>query len=262
MILPQNLTCGYFDCSEFGTLTYSPKRVVTGFEIEYYLADAFSTMADDHTYQILHDHIQIAKPGQIRYTRLPFTTLYLKFNAEGPLYQTLMNAPEYFRCIHAQEVKALLKEIILLNDTAGQNELLLYSKFLALIHLILEDSRLSERFDKNNYQIVLNAKQYMEQNYSDNIKLSDIAASVNLSPNYFHTVFTSCCGISPHEYLTQYRIFKAKELLWSSDISISYISEICGFGCQQYMNQVFKKYLGTTPGQYRKQMSQNYLKYN
>lgn len=259
MNLPNEFACGYFDCSEFGNLTYSPKRNVTKFEIEYYLADGYNTMADEQSFQIRKNYIQIAKPGQIRYTKLPFTTLYLKFSADGSLYDRLMNAPEYFQCFHTQETKKLLKEIILLNESAQHDSLLLYSKLLSLIHLILEDSHISKTFNKEHYQLVEAAKAYIEQNFSKNIKLSDIAASVNLSSIYFHKIFSDLCSCTPHEYLTRYRISRAKELLWNSDNSIGYISEICGFGCQQYMNQVFKKNLETTPGQYRKQMNKKYL---
>lgn len=259
MILPEELTCGFFDCSEFGTLTQSPKRTVTRFEIEYYLADALTTIADDHTYRIMQDYIQIAKPGQIRHSNLPFTTIYIKFHAEGELYETLINAPEYFRAHHSHEIKGLLKEIILLNEAASPNFLQLYSKFLALLDFIIEDSRISQSQDKYDYKIILNARKFIEQNYASNIHLADIAAAANLSQTYFHTIFSATCGMSPHEYLLQYRILKAKEMLWNSDINIGYISEVCGFGCQQHMNLIFKKYLGITPGQYRKQMKQNYL---
>lgn len=259
MNLPENITCGYFDCSEFGDLTYSPKRVAAKFEIEYYLTDAFTTTADDQTYQIRADHIQIAKPGQVRHSHLPFTTLFLKFDAEGVLHDELASTPEYFKVYHTQEIKELLREIILLQETAPQDSLLFYSRLLTLLQLILEDSRISQAPNMRDYQIVLDARAYMEQHFSHNIHLADIAASVNLSQTYFHNIFSASCGMSPHEYLTNFRIKKAKEMLWRSQNNISYIAEVCGFGCQQYMNQIFKKYLNITPGQYRRQMKENYL---
>ncbi|MBQ7840580.1 MAG: helix-turn-helix transcriptional regulator [Lachnospiraceae bacterium] len=259
MLLPENITCGYWNCSEFDTLTHSPKRITAKFEIEYYLSNGQTTMADDKAYQIRADHIQIAKPGQVRHSILPFTTMFLKFTAEGALCDELMNAPEYFKACHAPEIKALLKEIILLQETISQNSLQFYSKLLALLSLILEDSRISQTQNARDYQIVADAQAYMTQHFSENIHLNDIAASANLSPTYFHNIFSTLCGMSPHAYLTDYRIKKAKEMLWHSENSICCIAEACGFGCQQYMNQVFKKNMGIAPGQYRKQMKQNYL---
>lgn len=259
MILPKNITCGYWDGSEFGSLTESPKRTVTQFEIEYYLTDAFTTTVDERIYQIKADYIQIAKPGQVRHSKLPFATLFLKFTAESTLHDELINAPEFFKAYHSHEIKELLRKIILLQETISQESLLFYSKLLVLLQMILEDSRISLVQNTRDYEIVLNAQFFMEQHFSENIRLSDIAASVNLSPIYFHNIFSTSCGQSPHEYLTDYRIKKAKEMLWHSENSISLIAEACGLGCQQYMNQVFKKYLNITPGQYRKQMKQNYV---
>lgn len=259
MILPQNITCGYCDCSEFGMLTHSPKRTTVKFEIEYYLSDAFTTTANDQTYQIKADYIQLAKPGQVRHSKLPFTTLFLKFNAEGTLYDELMNVPEYFKVYHTYEIKELLKEIILLQETLSQYSLLFYSKLLTLLQLIIEDSQISQVQRVTDYKILLDAKTFIEQHFCENIHLNNIAAAVNLSPRYFHNIFFTSCGITPHDYLTNLRIKKAKEMLWHGENSISYIAEVCGFGCQQYMNQVFKKNLSITPGQYRKSMRQNYL---
>ena len=82
-------------------------------------------------------------------------------------------------------------------------------------------------------------KKYIEENCQNPIKLSDIANSVHLSETYFHNVFTKALGISPHQYLINCRIEKAKKLLWNSEIPISQISEETGFGCQQYFNKAF-----------------------
>ena len=99
----------------------------------------------------------------------------------------------------------------------------------------------------------------MEAHYSQHITLKDIADSVHLSSIYFHNIFTSALGITPHQYLTNYRIEKVKEHLWNTQKSINEIAEITGFGCQQYLNKVFKKETGMTPAIYRKTFQKNYL---
>ena len=53
-------------------------------------------------------------------------------------------------------------------------------------------------------------------------------------------------------------IENAKKLLWNSDIPICEVAEKSGFGCQQYLNKVFKKETGMTPVSYRKAFQQNY----
>lgn len=50
----------------------------------------------------------------------------------------------------------------------------------------------------------------------------------------------------------------AKEMLWNSDIPITEIAEKWGFGCQQYLNDIFKKATGLSPGKYREQFAKKY----
>jgi len=100
------------------------------------------------------------------------------------------------------------------------------------------------------------SKQYNIKSKKTN---SFIACAVNLSQTYFHTIFTASVGCSPHEYLIKCRIENAKKMLWNSENELKDIAVICGFGCQQYMNKVFKQQTGLTPGQYRKSVQNNYL---
>ncbi len=256
--LPYNIICGYCDCSEFGDLKVSPKRKATKFEIEFYLEDGLSTFADDKEYIIKKHHIQIAKPNQIRYSHLPFKTMYLKFSADGELAERLQKAPEYYPSSHPEKITELLSEIILLNE-GGNNELLLHSRLLSFLNIILNDSKIPKFQSGSNYEIISKAKRYIEVNYSSAITLKDIAGVVNLSPIYFHNIFTSACGISPHEYLIKCRIGEAKKQLWNSSIGLGIIAENCGFGCQQHFNKTFKKETGISPGKYRKEFQQNYM---
>ena len=256
--LPHNIACGYWDCSEFGNLSVSPKRKTVKFEIEFYLEDGDLTFTDDKAYLIKKHYIQIAKPNQIRYSKLPFKTMYLKFSADDEIAERLTNANEYFRCSHPEKIIEKLDEIILLNENKG-NAILLYSRILSFINLVLYDSEIPNLQSGKNYEIISKAKRFIESNYKNSISLKDIASSVNLSHVYFYNIFTSACGFSPHDYLVNCRIAEAKKQLWNCDISLNCIAEDCGFGCAQYLNKIFKKHTGITPGKYRKEIQQNYL---
>lgn len=256
LTLPQNITCGYFDCSEFGTLSVSPKRTVTKFEIEFYLEDGKTTTTDNRTFEIKKDYIQIAKPGQVRHSELPFRTAYVKFDADGEIAERLSNAPEYFRTSHPERIYNKIDEIILLIESG--NVLLLHSRMLSLLNLILFDADIPKTRSGKNYEIIAEAKRYIESNFDKQLKLRDIAESVHLSEIYFHNIFTESIGISPHQYLIDCRIENAKKLLWNTEIPICEVAEKTGFGCQQYLNKVFKKETGTTPAFYRKSCQKNY----
>ena len=96
-------------------------------------------------------------------------------------------------------------------------------------------------------------------NFHKQIKLKDIADSVHLSEIYFHNIFTESIGISPHQYLINCRIENAKKLLWNTNIPICDVAEKAGFGCQQYLNKVFKQETDMTPAAYRKLCQKNYI---
>lgn len=258
ILLPRDVTCGYFDCSEFAGMAVSPKRTVTRFEIEYYLEDGLSTYTDGIEYPIRKDHIRIALPGQQVHSRLPFCTLFLKFTVEGSLTRQLADAPTCFPSVNSSKIKDVLREMIMLYGETDR-ELFFYSKMFETLHLILGDSRLSDTAKNANPFVAETAKKFMDENFSRAISLGDIAAAVSLSPIYFHNIFKATCHMTPHEYLVARRISAAKEMLWDTRISISDVAQKCGFGCQQYLSDVFKKQLGTTPGRYRKCLQKNYL---
>lgn len=257
--IPENIVCGYFDCSEFAGLSVSPERKTEKYEIEFYLQDADYTFCDSKCFHIKKNHIQIAKPNQIRYTHLPFSTLFIKFNVTGEIAEQLNTANDYFEATHSNAISRLFGEIILMSEKAEDNGLQYFSKIFELLNLIIEDSKMkSIPANYSSYRLILSAKEYIKKNSSNGISLSDIAASVNLSPTYFHKIFTESVGCSPHDYLIQCRIDNTKQMLWYSDNEMCDIAISCGFGCQQYMNTVFKKYTGMTPKEYRKHFQKNY----
>ncbi len=99
------------------------------------------------------------------------------------------------------------------------------------------------------------AAKYIHNNFERDISLSDISRYVFLSPSYFARVFKKEMGMSPINYLLNVRVERAKELLTETSMKISDIALNVGFSNQQRFNEIFKKYVKTTPMNYRKQHS-------
>ncbi len=93
---------------------------------------------------------------------------------------------------------------------------------------------------------------YINNNFERDISLRDIARYVFLSPSYFIRVFKEETGMSPINYLLKVRVERAKELLAETDHKVSDIALSVGFSNQQRFNEIFKKHVGMTPLQYRK----------
>ena len=251
--LPHDIMCGYYYSGFDPESPVSEIRTVEKYEIEFFTDDGLESFLDENAIMIKRDHVLIAKPGQVRFSRLPFKTAYVKFNAEGEIAKRLSEAADYFPSLHRRLILDNINEIILLCEKG--ETLLMYSRLLSFINLILSDSRPKSR---ENYA-VLEAKRYIEKNCGDKLTLKNIAEHVSFSNVYFHNMFFAAAGKTPHKYLIECRVENAKKLLWNTETSLGDIAEKCGFCNQQHLNKLFKQETGMTPGEYRRRFMNRYI---
>ena len=102
-------------------------------------------------------------------------------------------------------------------------------------------------------ELVKIAKQYMDENFEQGITVAEAAQYVFLSQGYFTRAFKDELGISPMNYLMKKRIEKACELLENNEIKVSSIAVQSGFSSPQRFNVAFRKLVGKTPMEYRKE---------
>lgn len=106
--------------------------------------------------------------------------------------------------------------------------------------------------ESNAPNIIINrVKEYILNNYTSDISLSNIADVVYLHPHYLGKLFKKYEGITITEYLTCVRMERAKELLKCSTVKISEISNLVGISSPQYFIHCFKNYQGVTPKGFR-----------
>ncbi len=107
---------------------------------------------------------------------------------------------------------------------------------------------------KENDQICEIIK-WTETNYAEKYTIDDIASKIGYTKNYFCNKFKSVTGITYIEYLTHVRILHSCEYLKkNTEMSISDISEKCGFFTTSYFISKFKRIVGMSPGKYRKML--------
>jgi AraC family transcriptional regulator len=100
---------------------------------------------------------------------------------------------------------------------------------------------------------VSEAVRFIQENYSRDVFLSDIAEAVHLSPFHVARLFKQSLGVSPHQYLIQIRVNSARALLWagSGERSLAEVANAVGFADQSHLTRHFKRILGLTPKQLR-----------
>ncbi len=96
------------------------------------------------------------------------------------------------------------------------------------------------------------AKEYIAQFYANPITLEEIARHVNYNPAYFSAAFKKHTGQNFSDYLTEFRIDKAKELLRTTQLSVIEISRQVGYNDNKYFRKLFKKVTGIKPSDYKK----------
>ena len=106
-------------------------------------------------------------------------------------------------------------------------------------------------------QYVQKAATYIAHNYAFHISVADIAAYVSIDRSHLYTVFKQVLGVSPKEYLTDFRIRKACTLLLEAELTIAAVANSVGFENSLYFSKVFRKCMNITPSEYRQQHRAN-----
>jgi AraC-like DNA-binding protein len=102
------------------------------------------------------------------------------------------------------------------------------------------------------YKRIVQAKLFIDANFSDAIDLDNIADNAFFSKFHFIRLFKTIYGKTPHQYLTKVRIENAKELL-QKELSVSDTCFKVGFDSVSSFSGLFKRYTGFSPSAYQQQ---------
>ena len=102
-------------------------------------------------------------------------------------------------------------------------------------------------------QTTLNrVKDYIQAHLAEDLTLLQLATLAQVSPNYFATQFKQSMGITPHQYVIQQRIAKAKKLILTRKGTLAEIADCVGFADRSHFTRHFKRLTGVTPKQFCK----------
>ncbi len=89
-------------------------------------------------------------------------------------------------------------------------------------------------------------------NYAKEIYLRGLADKIHVSPRYFCTQFKKYYGVTPVRLVLSLRLAHARELLSDTDLPVSHVARLCGFGDIYYFSKIFRRHAGQSPLQYRR----------
>jgi AraC family transcriptional regulator len=95
---------------------------------------------------------------------------------------------------------------------------------------------------------------YIQDHLTENLSLTAIAHELDMSQYYFARLFKQSMGVSPYQYVMRQRMERAQYLLRTTSLSISAIAQQIGFSNQNQLTIQFRKFTGTTPSSFRKNL--------
>lgn len=136
----------------------------------------------------------------------------------------------------------------------------LYAEALGMqlaIHLLrnyasvtFKDTVISGRLSKQQKQRLL---EFIDAHLQDSIRLDEMADSVGLGVWTFSRKFSESFDCSPHTFVTEKRVERAKRMLCEGTFAIKEIAYLCGFSDQAHLTRVLRAKLGITPAQLRRE---------
>lgn len=183
---------------------------------------------------------------------LDFEKLLSLLKAGSPLPQTLSDeAFVYARIASADrpQVEALFDEINRFNSDPRHADAVFFSCYLKLLTFL-------DRYAVDSISPPPNrmseAIAFINNNIQSELCIDDICSTIPMSKFHFCRQFKKTTGMTIMEYILKTRLTLAKSLLSKEGLTISQISEECGFSSSSYFCRVFKSCTGLTPLQYRK----------
>lgn len=188
------------------------------------------TFEEDWTYVVIHYHV---------------------IHAEEE-FKSFVNKHFSIEIDNMSEILGIIQQLLRKNmnpDYFSQFELKVI--FMNLLQSILNGARNSQY--NFTLQQVAKILDYFHTHYDEQVLVSEVADMFDIDRRRIAYLFEKITGLTPIQYLTRYRISKAKELLTVSELTVSEVSEAVGYQDSFYFSRVFKHVTNMSPSQYRKE---------
>lgn len=155
------------------------------------------------------------------------------------------------------ELVMQLVERLWLESVEGLTNLEADGLSMALVILLVRtsqaDFRKPDRFGALSKPRLNRLFEYVENHLADDFNMADLSRAIGCSTSAIASGFRTATGFSPWQFVLNRRVERAKNLLTSSQRAMSEIALECGFSSSQHFATAFRKQVGTTPGDYRRQ---------
>lgn len=234
----------------------------------YIISGTGTLMADNakgetQTYSIKSGQGFLIFPGQITTyiadSSLPWEYIWIEFDGLRvkealDLTELSTNTPVYRS--HSKDLREqMMNEMLYIVHHAKESPFHLIGHLYLFFDYLTQSAKSTKlvQSSKMSDYYIKEAIHYIEQNFQNNITIEDIAAVCGINRSYFGKIFRSSIGRSPQEFLMNYRMVKATELLKLTSLSIAEIGSAVGYENQLHFSRAFKTIYGISPREWRNQ---------
>ena len=234
----------------------------------YIISGTGTLMADNakgetQTYSIKSGQGFLIFPGQITTyiadQNLPWEYVWIEFDGLRvkealDLTELSVNTPVYHS--HSKDLREqLMNEMLYIVHHAKESPFHLIGHLYLFLDYLTQSAKSKKlvQSSKMSDYYIKEAINYIEQNFQNNITIEDIAAICGINRSYFGKIFRNSIGRSPQEFLMNYRMAKATELLKLTSLSIAEIGSAVGYENQLHFSRAFKTIYGVSPREWRNQ---------
>lgn len=160
-----------------------------------------------------------------------------------------------FKSERSDELYQIVKDMMEHNTFGMSNDLRRNGQLGIFLSVIAESAAVTEKNEVDRANIyVKKAVSFIQSNYCNAIKVTDVADYVCINRSYLYTLFQKSIGMSPQQFLTTFRITKATELLQLTSLPVESIAFSCGYSDPMVFAKAFRQMKKTSPTAYRKEM--------
>lgn len=117
--------------------------------------------------------------------------------------------------------------------------------FYRIVSLLLQNER--QQQNEHSFPMMEEMVHYIQTHYMNPLTLEELASRCQLKPKYFSALFQKYTGIGPIEYVIQYRMEQAHQLLFSGQYTVTAVAKSVGYNDPFYFSRLFKKHRGLPP---------------
>lgn len=176
--------------------------------------------------------------------------LYLMFSSQNPNYPIM-----HLDMLHLQKYLRMIEEFQQLGTSPGEQVIAssIVHRILGCLYCDMQTDLGPDTANLQHIRLVGSILHYIEQNLSAPLSLQQIAQQYNYSVTYISKLFKSVTGSSLVSYIIEKRISRAKQLMYEN-IEIMQIAERVGYHNYSNFYKAFKKAIGISPEEYRRQL--------